>query len=157
MALRKIVIEGDEILRRKCRRVDKITDHIKMTLRDMVDTMRSEQGVGLAGPQIGVMRRLFVAEPEPGRLYYMVNPVMLEQEGSQRGEEGCLSIPGIIGTVERPERIRIRALDMSGEEQTYDLSGFDAVVMCHECDHLEGILYTDKATGIRPVPEAGEK
>lgn len=156
MALRNIVVTGDEILRKKSRIVSEVTDHIKMTLMDMVDTMRSERGVGLSGPQIGVMRRIFVAEPEPDRLYYMINPVIFDQEGSQTGDEACLSVPGLVGTVERPAKIRIRALDLSGKEQTYDFEGFDAVVMCHECDHLDGVLYTDKATNIRPVGETGE-
>lgn len=153
MALRNVVVEGDEILRKKCREVGEVNDHIKMTLEDMVETMRAEFGVGLAAPQIGVMRRMFVAEPEPGRVYYMINPVFLEQEGSQTSDEGCLSVPGMIGTVERPERVKVKALNLDGEEVVYDFEGFDAIVMSHENDHLDGILYIDKATNIRPVEE----
>ena len=95
------------------------------------------------------MRRMFIAEPEPGRVYYMINPEILEQSGSQTGDEGCLSVPGMIGTVERPDYIKIRTLDINGAEQVYEFSGFDARVMCHEYDHLDGILYIDKAENIR--------
>lgn len=149
MALRNIVIEGDDILRKKARPVDKVNDHIREILDDMVETMRQERGVGLAGPQVGILRRLFVAEPEPERVYYMVNPEILERKGSEIADEGCLSVPGLIGTVERPAFIRLQALDRDGKKQTYEFSGFDARVMCHEYDHLDGILYTDKATDIR--------
>lgn len=156
MAIRNVVTEGDEILRKKCREVSEVTDRIRMTMEDMLETMRDQMGVGIAGPQVGVMRRMFVAEPEPGRVYYMINPQMLSQEGSQIGDEGCLSVPGLIGTVDRPEKIRIRALDLDGNEQTYDFEGWDARVMCHEYDHLDGILYTDKAVNIRE-PEDEEE
>lgn len=149
MALRKIVTEGDEILRKHCREVTEVNDRIRMTLEDMLETMRAELGVGIAAPQVGIMRRMFVAEPEPGRVYYMVNPVILEQSGSQTGDEGCLSVPGLIGTVERPDYIKIEALDIDGNKQVYEFRDFDARVMCHEYDHLEGILYTDKAVDIR--------
>lgn len=153
MALRNVVTEGDEILRKHCREVTEVNDRIKTTMEDMLETMRSQCGVGIAGPQVGVLRRMFVAEPEPGRVYYMINPVIVEQSGSQLDDEGCLSVPGLIGTVERPEYIKIEALDMEGKKQTYEFHGFDARVMCHEYDHLDGILYIDKATNIR---EAGE-
>ena len=152
MAIRNIVTEGDEILRKKCRVITEVTDRIRMTMEDMLETMHSENGVGIAAPQVGVMRRMFIAEPEPGRVYYMINPEILEMEGTQYGAEGCLSVPGLVGDVERPERIKIKALDLDGNEQIYDFEGFDAVVMCHENDHLDGILYTDKAVNLR-VPE----
>ena len=153
MALRNIVIEGDEVLRKHCREVTEVNDRIRQTLEDMLETMRSQFGVGIAGPQVGVMRRIFVAEPEPERVYYMVNPVILEQSGSQIGDEGCLSIPGMIGTVDRPDYIKIEALDFEGKKQTYEFSDYDARVMCHEYDHLDGILYTDKATNVRDAFE----
>ena len=152
MALRNIVTEGDEILSKHCREVTEVNDRIRTTMEDMLETMRAQYGVGIAAPQVGVMRRMFIAEPEPGRVYYMINPVILEQSGSQTDDEGCLSVPGLIGTVERPDYIKIEALDMEGKKQTYEFRDFDARVMCHEYDHLEGILYTDKATNIR---EAG--
>lgn len=149
MAIRNVVKEGDPILRKKCREITEVNDHIRMTMEDMLETMRAEMGVGIAGPQVGVMRRMFVAEPEPDRVYFMINPEITEKEGTQTGDEACLSVPGLCGTVERPEKIKITALDLDGNRQEYEFEGFDAVVMCHEYDHLDGILYTDKATNIR--------
>ena len=158
MALRKVVVRGDEILSKRCREVSEITDRIRETLDDMVDTMREELGVGLAAPQVGVMRRMFVAEPEPGRVYYMINPEIYFEEGSEEEYEGCLSVPGLIGIVERPQKIKIRALDSDGVEQDYEFEGFDARVMCHENDHLNGVLYTDKAHDIRSAePQSDEE
>lgn len=158
MALRKVVVRGDEILSKRCREVSEITDRIRETLDDMVDTMREELGVGLAAPQVGVMRRMFVAEPEPGRVYYMINPEIYFEEGSEEEYEGCLSLPGLIGIVERPQKIKIRALDRDGVEQDYEFEGFDARVMCHENDHLNGVLYTDKAHDIRSAePQSDEE
>lgn len=153
MAIRNVVLEGDEILRKKCREITEVTDRIRMTMEDMLETMRSEYGVGIAAPQVGIMRRMFIAEPEPGRVYYMINPVILEQSGADPGDEGCLSVPGKIGTVTRPDYIKIEALDLSGDKQTYEFHDFDARVMCHEYDHLDGILYIDKAVNIRDVDE----
>lgn len=149
MAIRNVVVEGDEILRKKCREVTEVNDRIKLTMQDMLETMRDYMGVGIAAPQVGIMRRMFIAEPEPERVYYMINPVILEQSGSQIGDEGCLSVPGMMGTVERPDYIKIEALDLDGNKQVYEFYDFDARVMCHEYDHLDGILYTDKATNIR--------
>ena len=161
MAIRNVVTEGDPILRKKCREVKEVNDHIRELMGDMLDTMRHDLGVGIAGPQVGVMRRLFVAEPEPDRVYYMINPVILESEGSVTDQEGCLSVPGLVGTVERPEKIKMKALDLEGQVQEYEFEGFDARVMCHEYDHLEGILYTDKATDIHEpmeeMPEEGDE
>ncbi len=156
MAIRNVVLKGDEILRKKCREIPEVTDRIRMTMEDMLETMRQQYGCGIAGPQVGVMRRMFIAEPEPGRVYYMINPVMLEQEGSQIGDEGCLSVPGLIGTVERPQRIKIKAWDLDGQELVYEFEDWDARVMCHEYDHLDGILYTDKATNVREPEEEEE-
>ncbi len=157
MAIRNIVKEGDEILRKKCREVSEVTERIQVTLDDMVDTMRSEYGVGLAAPQVGIMRRMFVAEPEPDRVYYMINPVITKMEGTQSCDEGCLSVPGMLGTVERPEKITIEALDRDGNKVSYDFEGFDANVMCHEYDHLDGILYIEKATNIRSAADEADE
>lgn len=153
MAIRNVVLEGDEILRKQCREVSEVTDRIKMIMEDMLETMRSQFGVGIAASQVGIMRRMFVAEPEPGRVYYMINPVILEESGSQEGDEGCLSIPGKIGTVTRPDYIKIEALDLDGEKKTYEFHDFDARVMCHEYDHLNGVLYIDKAVNIRDAED----
>lgn len=157
MALRNIVCEGDEILRKHCREVGEVNDRIRTILDDMVETMRDAMGVGLAAPQIGIMRRMFVAEPEPGgAVYCFINPEITMMEGSVDGEEGCLSVPGYSGLVERPEKITIKGLDRDGNPQEYTFEGFEARVMCHEFDHLEGILYTDKATEMYDLSEQEE-
>ena len=146
MAIRNIVVEGDEVLRKKCREVNQITDHVRVTLQDMLDTMHEQYGVGIAAPQDGDLRRMFIAEPVEGEIYYMINPVMLEQSGLQVDDEGCLSVPGMVGTVERPQYIKIQAMDLDGETKVYEFEDFHARVMCHEYDHLDGILYVEKAS-----------
>ena len=150
MAQRMIVTveEDGPVLRKKCRPVDEVTPRIQMILDDMVETMREAKGVGLAAPQVGIMRRMFVAEPEEGEVYYFVNPEITVREGEETGEEGCLSVPDMAGEVIRPARIVIRGLDRDGREQEYSFEGFHARVMCHEYDHLDGILYTDRATRV---------
>ena len=157
MAIRNIVLEGDPMLRKKSKPVREVTDHIREVMGDMLETMREHDGVGLAAPQVGVMRRMFVAEPMPDEVYYMINPEMLEQDGEQEGEEGCLSVPGLEGVVVRPQHIKIKALDLDGNEQEYDFEDFHARVMCHEYDHLEGILYTDKAEEVYDPQEKYEE
>ena len=153
MALRNIVTDEDPILRKTCRPVGEVTPRIQMILDDMVETMRDANGVGLAAPQVGIMRRMFVAEPEPERVYMFVDPEMVSLEGEQEGNDGCLSVPGYVGTVKRPEKIVIKGKDRYGKEKEYTFEGFDAVVMCHEFDHLEGILYTDKASEVFKAEE----
>lgn len=122
----------------------------------MLETMREEGGVGIAAPQVGIMRRIFVTEAEPGRVVEFINPEIIEVRGEQTGAEGCLSLPGLIGDVTRPEYVKIKALDRNGDEFTLELEEFDAVVTCHEFDHLEGILYIDKAQNIRNAVELEE-
>ena len=153
MALRNIVTEGDPILRKQCKPVGEVTERIQVILDDMVETMRDAEGVGLAAPQVGIMRRMFVAEPEPERVYCFVDPEIVTLEGEQESLEGCLSVPGMTGTVMRRERIRIRGLDRYGKMQEYDFEGMDAIVMCHEFDHLEGVLYIDKAVEMHDMNE----
>ena len=157
MALRNVVKQGDPILSKHCREVPKVNDHIRMILTDMLETMRQSEGVGIAGPQVGILRRMFVAEPEPGRVYYMVNPEITEMSGEQECTEGCLSVPGYYGDVESPERITMEALDRVGVKQTYRFEGWDAKVMCHEYDHLDGIMYTDKAQTMYKAGEESEE
>ena len=157
MAIRNIVVEGDEVLRKKCREVKEITDHVRVTLQDMLDTMHEQYGVGIAAPQVGVLRRMFIAEPVEGEIYYMINPVMLEQSGLQVDDEGCLSVPGMVGTVERPQYIKIQAMDLDGETKVYEFEDFHARVMCHEYDHLDGTLYIDKANNIREAAQLEEE
>ncbi len=148
MALRNIVLEGDEILRKKAREVTEVNDKIRMMLDDMLETMRASNGAGLAAPQVGIFKRMFVAEVD-GEIIELINPEILETEGVQTEDEGCLSIPGMIGTVERPAYIKMRGLDRYGQETVYEGTGFLPIVLSHEYDHLDGILYTDKATNIR--------
>ena len=145
MAIRNIVLEGDPMLRKKSKPVREVNDHIREIMGDMLDTMHEHLGVGLAAPQVGVMRRMFVAEPEPDDVYYMINPEIIESDGSQEGPEGCLSVPDLEGIVDRPMHIKIKAQDLDGNEQEYDFEDFHARVMCHEYDHLDGVLYIDKA------------
>ncbi len=156
MALRNIIEDGDPVLRKKCREVGEVTDRTRMILDDMVETMREAKGVGLAAPQVGIVRRMFVAEPEPGNVYYFVNPEITSREGIQESEEGCLSLPGYIGLVDRPEKISIKGLDREGNLQQYDFEGFEAIVMSHEYDHLDGILYKDKAKEMYEITEEGK-
>lgn len=156
MALRTVVTEGDEILRKICKEVKEITPRLEETLEDMVETMRSECGVGIAAPQIGIMRRYFVAEPDPetGKVYYMINPVIMEYgEETDVMQEGCLSLPGLAGDVERPTYIKMKAMGIDGKTRLYEFHDFEARVMQHEYDHLEGILYTDKATNVHELTD----
>lgn len=161
MALRNVVVEGDEILRKKSREIKEITDRIRTTMEDMRETMEFSGGVGIAGPQVGVMRRMFVAKPYPDEnpedIYYMINPEIYEMEGEEEGEEGCLSVPGLQGTVIRPQKIKIKAQDLDGVWHDYEFEDFAARVMCHEYDHLEGILYTDKAIEVYDATKEPEE
>ena len=154
MALRKIVVEGDEVLRKRSREVSQVDDRIRMILDDMLETMRDYDGVGIAVSQVGILKRIFIVEAEEGDVLEAVNPEILSMEGLVAGEEGCLSVPGYFGTVERPEKVRLRAQDRKGEFYEIEAEGLKAVAICHEYDHLEGVLFTDKASGIR---EAGEE
>ncbi len=148
MALRNIVLEGDEILRKRAREVTEINERILMILDDMLETMREQDGVGLAAPQVGILKRILIVEID-GQVIELINPEILETEGVQAEDEGCLSIPGMIGTVERPEYIKIKGLNREGQEVTYEGTGLLSVALSHEYDHLDGILYTDKATNVR--------
>lgn len=148
MALRNIVLEGDEILRKRAREVTDINERIHMILDDMLETMREKDGVGLAAPQVGILKRILIVEID-GQIIELINPEILETEGVQAEDEGCLSIPGMIGTVERPEYIKIKGLNREGREVTYEGTGLLSVALSHEYDHLDGILYTDKATNVR--------
>jgi len=143
MALRKIRTEGDPILRKKSRPIDEITDRIKTLLEDMEETMRDAQGVGLAAPQVGILRRAVVIDVGDG-IIKMINPEIIDTKGAEIDVEGCLSIPGIAGTVERPEYVKVKFLNEDGEEVLLEGEGLLARAICHEIDHLDGILFTDK-------------
>lgn len=161
MALRNITVKGDEILAKKCKPVREITPRIKEACEDMLDTMKEADGVGIAAPQIGIMKRFFIAMPHVGsdddeirdKIYYMINPEITFTEGTQESSEGCLSVPGHMGLVDRPYRIKIKAQDLDGKENEYEFEGFEATVFCHEYDHLDGILYTDIAKALMTVDE----
>lgn len=155
MAIRNIVIEGDPVLRKKSRPVDEITPRIIKLLDDLADTMYLDnRGIGIAAVQVGVLRRIFIVDvgDENGKIEF-INPEIISREGTQTYCEGCLSLPGKSADVERPEKITIKALDRNGNEFTLDAEGLLAVCICHEYDHLEGILFTDKAKGEITVSE----
>lgn len=152
MAKLKIVKIGDEILRKKCRPVEEITPKTLRLLDDMAETMRAAQGVGLAAPQVGILRRIVVVEVEEGNLIELINPKIIAYAGEQEGTEGCLSVPGKWGTVKRPMHVTVRAFNRHGEEFEITGSDFLARAFCHELDHLDGKLYVDIATEIETVP-----
>jgi len=146
MAIRKIVVLGeDDILRKHARVVEKFDRRLHTLLSDMAETMYEAQGVGLAAPQVGILKRVAVIDVEDEHgLIELVNPVIVESEGSVVGPEGCLSVPGRRGTVERPERIVVVAQDRNGQSFRLEAKGLLAVCICHEVDHLDGVVYTDK-------------
>ena len=145
MAKLNIVKIGDETLRTKCRPVDKITPRTLQLLDDMVETMRAANGVGLAAPQIGVLRRIVVIEVEEGEVIELINPEIISHSGKNEGLEGCLSLPGQWGIVTRPMKVRVRALNRYGETVEYEGEDLLARCFCHELDHLDGKLYSDVA------------
>ena len=145
MALRNIVTLGDEVLRKKCRPVGEVTERIQTLVDDMIETMHDANGVGLAAPQVGVMRRIFVVDIGEGPIV-LINPEIIEMSGEQTGEEGCLSLPGKAGTVTRANYVKIKGLDREGNEQVYEGTELLARAFQHENDHLDGILYIDKAS-----------
>lgn len=151
MAKLKIVKFGDPILRKASRPVEEITPRILTLLDDMKDTMRDAGGCGLAAVQVGVLRRVVVIEVEDGKIYELINPRIISYAGEQQETEGCLSNPGEYGITKRPKFATVRALDRHGNE--FELNGSDllARAICHECDHLDGKLYTD--VQIRPLTE----
>lgn len=155
MAKLKIITEEGP-LRKKSRPITEITERTKTLLSDMLETMRAADGVGLAAPQVGVLRRAVVIEVTEGEVLYLINPEIIETSGEQVGPEGCLSLPGEQGIVRRPNYVRIRATDLCGNEKTYEGMGLLARAMCHEIDHLDGILYPDKAERMMTKEELQE-
>ena len=173
MALRKIICEGDPLLRKKAREIKEITNHIREIEEDMWETMYDANGAGLAAPQIGVLRRLIVidvtepeeeeedgdedavSEPKPPPeiiKYTLINPEIVEiSEEKVSSKEGCLSVPGMVGIVERPVRVRVRAMDIFGKPFEVEGEGMLAKALQHELDHLEGILYTDLAESVEEI------
>ncbi len=146
MALRTIRIMGDEVLTKKCREISLMTPRIKQLIGDMQDTMYEAGGVGLAAPQVGILKRLVVIDVGEGPVV-LINPQILETSGEQTGDEGCLSLPGKAGQVTRPNYVKVRALDEKMQE--FELEGTEllARAICHELDHLDGHMYVEKVEG----------
>ncbi len=143
MALRNIVIEGDPVLRKKCRPVTEFNERLHMLLDDMNETLIYANGAGLAAPQVGILKRVAIVSVDDD-FYELINPEIIKTEGEEVSVEGCLSIPELRGTVNRPFKVTVRAFDRYGKEYTVRGEGLLARAFCHEIDHLDGILYTDK-------------
>lgn len=147
MAIRNVVQVGDDVLRQKCFPVETFDEGLCALLDDMKDTVKKEQGAGLAAPQVGILRRVVVVDVEEG-YFEFVNPVIVSQKGEQTGWEGCLSVRGKSGIVSRPMKVKLAYQDRNGEKYVLQAKGFFARAICHELDHLDGVLYIDKATHI---------
>ena len=147
MATRQVRIIGDEILRKASKPVKEVTPRIKDLIADMFETMYESNGVGLAAPQVGILKQIVVLDVDDGNQYVLINPQIMETDGSQTGYEGCLSVPGKSGIVTRPSWVKVRAYDE--EMQPFELEGEEllARAICHECDHLHGGLYVDLVEG----------
>ena len=148
MAIRNVVQVGDDVLRQKCFPVEAFDEKLHQILDDMKDTVKKEQGAGLAAPQIGILRRMAVVDVDEG-YFELINPTIVQQKGEQTGWEGCLSVRGKMGMVSRPMKVTVVYQDRFGEKQLIKAKGFFAKAICHELDHLDGILYIDKATNIQ--------
>ena len=162
MAIRKIRELGDEVLEAVCRPVTKMTPHTQELIEDMLDTMYEANGVGLAAPQVGILKRIVVIDVTGEDPYIMINPEIIETSGEQCGPEGCLSVPGKSGIVTRPNYVKAKALDVN--MHPYEIEGEEllARAICHELDHLDGHLYVEKVEGelqdVQPaVPEEDEE
>ncbi|MBQ2053628.1 MAG: peptide deformylase [Eubacterium sp.] len=145
MAIRNIREDGDEVLRKVCKPVEVMTERLSTLIDDMFETMYEANGVGLAAPQVGVLRRIVVIDVMDDNPLVLVNPEIIEKDGEQIGPEGCLSLPGLQGDVARPEHVVCKALDRDMKEITVEGEGLLARAICHELDHLDGILYKDLA------------
>lgn len=146
MAIREIRRLGDEALTKTCKKVDKMTLRTKLLIGDMFDTMYEASGVGLAAPQVGVLKRIVVIDVGEGPIV-LINPEILATDGEQTGEEGCLSVPGKSGQVTRPDYVKVRALNEDMEEIELEGTGLLARAFCHEIDHLDGKMYVDLVEG----------
>ncbi len=144
-ALRKIRYDGDDILRKKCKTVQVMNERISTLIDDMIETMYQVGGVGLAAPQVGILRRIVVIDVEDGRQYVLINPEIIERSGAQTADESCLSLPGKAAAVTRPNHVICRCLNRNMEQIDIEGEGLLARAICHETDHLDGILYKDVA------------
>lgn len=145
MALREIRKNGDEILNKVCKEVKSFDSKLAILLDDMYDTMKSCDGVGLAAPQVGILKRAVVIDIGEGRIE-LINPVIISEEGSQKDSEGCLSVPGVYGEVERPQKVTAEAYDRNGRKFKITGEGLLARAICHEVEHLEGKLFLERVT-----------
>ena len=152
MALRQVRQQGDEILGKKAKPVKEITPAIWALLDDMKETMDAKEGVGIAAPQVGMLKRMAVVAFED-EFYELINPEIIETEGTQVSNEACLSVAGLCGDIDRPMKVTVKATDRHGKEYTITAEEFVATVICHELDHLDGILFTDIATNIKPLDD----
>ncbi len=162
MALRNILKQGDETLTKRCRPVTDFNERLHTLLDDMAETMTEANGVGLAAPQVGILRRAVVVletnvpEGEPERVIELVNPEILESSGEQTGPEGCLSVPGDFGMVTRPDHVKVRAQDRDGNWFEIEGVGLTARAFCHEIDHLDGHMFTELCDHILTDEELSE-
>ena len=147
MALRNIREIGDEVLNKPCKEIKEMTPRLRELIEDMIDTMYEANGVGLAAPQVGVLKRVVVIDVTGEDLYVMINPKIIETDGEQTGHEGCLSVPGKSGIVTRPNYVRATALDMDMQPYEVEAEELFARAICHELDHLDGHLYVEKVEG----------
>ena len=147
MAIRTIRVIGDEILYKECKPVKAMTPRVEELIEDMFETMYENNGVGLAAPQVGILKQIVVIDVDDGNQYVLINPEIIEEEGSQTGQEGCLSVPGKAGIVTRPQRVKVKALDENLEEFVLEGEDLLARAICHECAHLHGQLYVSLVEG----------
>ena len=147
MAVRTIRVIGDEILYKECKPVKEMTQRVEELIEDMFETMYENNGVGLAAPQVGILKQIVVIDVDDGNQYVLINPEIIEEEGSQTGQEGCLSVPGKAGIVTRPQKVKVKALDENMEEFVLDGEDLLARAICHECAHLHGQLYVSLVEG----------
>lgn len=150
--IREIVQVGDPVLREKCKNVTRFDKELWTLLDDMKDTLKNAEGAGLAAPQVGIPIRAVQVDVEEG-FFELINPVIVSQKGEQTGPEGCLSVRGKAGTVTRPDKVKVVFSDRNGNRFSLTARGFCARAVCHELDHLDGVLYTDKATNIHDVED----
>lgn len=152
MARYKVALTGDPVLRRIAHPVKEVNDNIKKLMNNMAETMYHAKGVGLAAPQVGISKRVIVVDIGEG-LFKLANPEIVSSSGIQDGAEGCLSVPDVVGNVKRSEHVKVKALNEDGDEVTIEASGYLARAFQHEIDHLNGIIFTDKATAIERVTD----
>lgn len=156
MAIRNIVLDSDELLRKKSKEVTEFNEKLFQLLDDMAETMYSADGVGLAAVQVGILKRVVIVDTGD-KLYEMINPIIVEKKGSQTGSEGCLSSPNQYGDVTRPMKVKVKALDRFGKEYTVEGTELLARAFCHEIDHLNGVLFKDLADELYEVEEPKPK